>query len=97
MLDRHFVRWCLMAGKVIDWHMPVMAGIAASLPIFLAASIGRWQDGLIASLGAMVFLNLPYQGSFLFRMVQLLACSFGFVACFALGFIAQVAPVMTLP
>ncbi len=79
------------------WHMPVMAGIAASLPIFLAASIGRWQDGLIASLGAMVFLNLPYQGSFLFRMVQLLACSFGFVACFSLGFIAQVVPVMTLP
>ena len=89
MLYRHFVRWCLMAGKVIDWHMLVMAGIAASLPIFLAASIGRWQDGLIASLGAMVFLNLPYQGSFLFRMVQLLACSFGFVACFSLGFIAK--------
>ena len=37
------------------WHMPVMAGIAASLPIFLAASISRWQDGLIASLGRWCF------------------------------------------
>ncbi len=55
MLYRHFVRWCLMAGKMIDWHMPVMAGIAASLPIFLAASISRWQDGLIASLGRWCF------------------------------------------
>lgn len=55
MLYRHFVRWCLMAGKVIDWHMLVMAGIAASLPIFLAASISRWQDGLIASLGRWCF------------------------------------------
>ncbi len=53
-----------------------------------------WTDRLT---GAMVFLNLPYQGSFLFRMMQLLACSFGFVVCFSLGFIAQVVPVMTLP
>lgn len=79
------------------WHMPIMAAISVSFPIFLAAYLGQLPYGLTASLGAMVFLNLPYQGSFLFRMMQILACSFGFVACFSLGVMTHLLPILTLP
>lgn len=79
------------------WHMPIMAAIASSLPIFLGAYFGQLSYGLIASLGAMVFLNLPYQGSFMFRMVQVLACSMGFVACYGIGMLAHLEARLTLP
>lgn len=79
------------------WHMPVMAAIATSFPIFLGAYFDQLSSGLVASLGAMVFLNLPYQGTFFFRMTQVLACSFGFVACYAVGLITHLEPRLTLP
>lgn len=78
------------------WHMPMVAAIAVSLPVFLGAYMGQLGFGLIASLGSMVILNLPYAGNFLFRMTQVLACSFGFVACFTIGLLAQWLPSLTV-
>lgn len=79
------------------WHMPLMAAIALSFPIVLGAYFGQLAIGLLASLGSMVFLNLPYEGTLLFRLTQVLACSFGYVACFAVGLIAHMVPILTLP
>lgn len=79
------------------WHMPVVAAIAISAPVFIGAYVGEIKSGLLASLGANVILNLPYQGSFMHRMVTVLACSAGMTACFAAGLIAHVVPMVTLP
>lgn len=79
------------------WHMPLVAGIAISLPVFIGVYVGEIQSGLLASLGANVILNLPYQGSFMHRMVTVLACSAGMIVCFATGLIAHVLPMATLP
>lgn len=79
------------------WHMPVVAAIAISLPVFIGASVGEIKSGLLASLGANVILNLPYQGSLMHRMVTVLACSAGMTACFAAGLMAHVVPMATLP
>lgn len=79
------------------WHMPLMVAIAVSFPVFLGAWLDQLAIGLLASLGSMVVLNLPYEGSFFFRMAQVLACSFGFVASFAMGLIAHLVPVLVLP
>lgn len=79
------------------WHMPLVAGMAISFPVFIGAYFGQLAIGLLASLGSMVFLNLPYEGSLFYRLSQVLACSFGFVACFAVGLITHVVPILTLP
>lgn len=79
------------------WHMPLMAGVAISFPVFVGAYFGQLAIGLLASLGSMVFLNLPYEGTLLYRLCQVLACSFCYVACFAVGSIAHIVPILTLP
>lgn len=77
--------------------MPLFAAIAISCPVMLGAYLGAFPMGLLASLGAMVILNLPYTGSLLFRMTTVLACSFGIVASFAIGLVAHSLPVLTIP
>lgn len=79
------------------WHMPLFAAIAISFPVMVGAYLGDLPMGLLASLGAMVILNLPYVGSLLFRMTAVLACSFGMVASFAVGLVAHSLPVLTIP
>lgn len=79
------------------WHMPLVAGLAISLPVFIGAYLGNIKLGLMASLGANVILNLPYEDSLMYRMVTMLACSAGITVCFAAGLIAHVVPWMTLP
>lgn len=79
------------------WHMPLVAALAISSPVFIGAYYDNVPMGLLASLGAMVILNLPYVGTLLYRMVVVLTCSFGMVACFAVGLIAHSVPILVIP
>ena len=57
------------------WHMPLFVAFAISFPVMIGAYLSDLRMGLLASLGAMVILNLPYTGSLLSRMTTVLACS----------------------
>lgn len=73
------------------WQMPFAAALALGLPMFAGVYIGHMNIGMVASLGGLVFLYLP--GTALHhRMVWLMACAFGMVACFALGLASHLLP-----
>ena len=79
------------------WHVPFMAAIAISAPVFVGVYFGDLPSGIKASLGAMVILNLPLVGKLPYRIVTMLAWSFAMSLCFALGLIAQQVPILRLP
>ncbi|MDB5642092.1 MAG: rane protein [Hyphomicrobiales bacterium] len=73
------------------WQMPVAAALSAGLPILVGAATGHLDYGMVASLGGMVFLYLP--GTPLHhRMVTLMACAFGLIACYTLGLVCHFVP-----
>ena len=79
------------------WHVPIIAAIAISFPVFVGAYFDALSSGLKASLGAMVILNLPLVGKLPYRLVTLMAWGFAMSLCFAFGLIAQQVPVIRLP
>lgn len=79
------------------WHVPIIAAIAISFPVFVGAYFDALSSGLKASLGAMVILNLPLVGKLPYRLVTLMAWGFAMSLCFAFGLIAQQVPVLRLP
>ena len=79
------------------WHVPIIASISISFPVFVGAYFGALSSGLKASLGAMVILNLPLVGSLPHRLVTVMSWGFAMSLCFALGLIAQQIPWLRLP
>ncbi|MBP2279514.1 hypothetical protein RCH20_000687 [Psychrobacter sp. PL15] len=79
------------------WHMPIIAAIAISFPVFVGAYFGALSSGIKASLGAMVILNLPLVGKLPYRLVTIMAWGFAMSLCFAFGLIAQQVPILRLP
>ena len=79
------------------WHMPIIAAIAISFPVFVGAYFGALSSGIKASLGAMVILNIPLVGKLPYRLVTVMAWGFAMSLCFALGLIAQQVPLLKLP
>ena len=79
------------------WHMPIIAAIAISFPVFVGAYFGALSSGIKASLGAMVILNLPLVGSLPYRLVTVMTWGFAMSLCFALGLVAQQLPFLRLP
>ncbi len=78
------------------WQMPVAAALSAGLPIMVGAATDHLGYGLVASLGGMVFLYLP--GTPLHhRMVTLMACAFGVIACYTLGLVCHFIPLAMTP
>lgn len=67
-----------------SWQMPFAAALATGLPLLAGACYGRLADGLVASLGGLVFLYLPAT-PLSHRMVSLMASAFGMVSCYAAG------------
>ena len=57
------------------WHMPIIAAIAISFPVFVGAYFGALSSGIKASLGAMVILNLPLVGSLLLSCLGVIIVS----------------------
>lgn len=79
------------------WHMPIIAAIAISFPVFVGAYFDALSAGIKSSLGAMVILNLPLIGKLPYRLVTVMAWGFAMSLCFAFGLIAQQVPMMRLP
>lgn len=79
------------------WHMPLIAAIAISFPVFVGAYFEALSAGIKASLGAMIILNLPFGGSLPQRMVTVMAWGFAMALCFALGLIAQQLAFIKIP
>ena len=79
------------------WHMPIVAAIAISFPVFVGAYFGTLSSGIKASLGAMVILNTPLIGKLPYRLVTVMAWGFAMSLCFALGLIVQQVPILRLP
>jgi len=79
------------------WHMPIIAAIAISFPVFVGAYFEALSSGIKASLGAMIILNLPFMGSLPQRLVTVMAWGFAMSLCFALGLIAQQLPFIKIP
>lgn len=66
------------------WQMPFAAALTTGLPLFVGAWFDRLDYGLVSSLGGLVFLYLPAT-PLSHRMVTLMACAFGMLACYTLG------------
>ncbi|MGP5210915.1 FUSC family protein [Psychrobacter alimentarius] len=79
------------------WHMPIIAAIAISFPVFVGAYFDALPSGIKASLGAMVILNTPLVGKLPYRLVTVMAWGFAMSLCFALGLMAQHIPALILP
>ena len=79
------------------WHIPIIAAIAISFPVFVGAYFDTLSSGIKASLGAMVILNLPLVGKLPYRLVTLMAWGFAMSLCFAFGLVAQQVPILRLP
>ena len=79
------------------WHMPILAAITISFPVFVGAYFDALPSGIKASLGAMVILNLPLIGNLPYRLVTLMAWGFAMSLCFAFGLVAQQVPIVRLP
>lgn len=79
------------------WHMPIIAAIAISFPVFVGAYFDALSSGIKASLGAMIILNLPLAGSLPYRLVTVMAWGFAMSLCFSLGLIAQQVPLLIIP
>ena len=78
------------------WQMPFAAALATGLPLLAGAYCGRLADGLVASLGGLVFLYLPAT-PLAQRMVSLMASAFGMVACYAVGALGHLLPPFLAP
>ena len=79
------------------WHMPIIAAIAISFPVFIGAYFEAISAGIKASLGAMIILNLPFTGTLPQRLVTVMAWGFAMSFCFGLGLIAQQVAFIKIP
>lgn len=78
------------------WQMPFAAALATGLPLFVGAWFDRLDYGLVSSLGGLVFLYLPAT-PLSHRMVTLMACAFGMLACYTLGLMSHFFPWTKVP
>ncbi|MGP5551036.1 FUSC family protein [Psychrobacter namhaensis] len=97
LLDGELTHLLTVNRSQRPWHMPIIATIAISFPVFVGAYFGALPSGIKASLGAMVILNTPLAGKLSYRLVTVMAWGFAMSLCFALGLIAQQAPLLKLP
>lgn len=78
------------------WQMAFAAALATGLPLLVGAYFDHLDYGLISSLGGLVFLYLPNTPLY-HRMVTIMACAFAMAACYTLGVISQVSPLLMMP
>lgn len=78
------------------WQMPLAAALATGLPLMVGAYFDRLDYGLISSMGGLTFLYLPATALH-HRMVWLMTCGFGMMACYALGVMSHFFPLLMMP
>lgn len=66
------------------WQLPFCAALASGLPLMVGLYFDHIEYGLVSSLGGLIFLYTPAT-PLAHRMMVLMACSFGMIACHALG------------
>lgn len=66
------------------WHVALVATIGMAIPALLGVYFNHMANAILACVGTMVILYIP-RTSIPHRMVTLVVCSFGIVACFTLG------------
>ncbi|ARS34615.1 FUSC family protein [Pontibacter actiniarum] len=78
----------LFALKETDrkWHLPVVAGLCIGVPVLVGYFTGNMQSGKLASMAALVILYIQSQ-NIARRMIVLMACSFGIMVSFTVGFV----------
>ena len=96
LLRHELAQLAVIRPSTRPWQMPFAAALAAGLPLFVGAWFGHMEYGLISSLGGMVFLYLP-DTPLQHRMVWLMACAFGMVACYAMGVLSHLIPALIMP
>ncbi|PXW94212.1 fusaric acid resistance family protein [Sphaerotilus hippei] len=77
------------------WQLPLAAALATGLPLLIGACIGHLEQGLVASMGALVLLHTP-DTPMHHRMASLMACSFMMTASYALGVASHFLPGLTV-
>ena len=77
------------------WHFFVLGGVCVGLPVLIGSFVGGFSQSILAAMGAIVILYLPAD-RLSKRMVTLSVCSFGFLACFALGMLSALYPWLTV-
>src|SRR3546814_6610853 len=82
---------CALGTGVQTCALPI-----SGLPLLIAAYHDRMAYVLIATLGGLVFLYLP-QTPLSHRMVTLMACAFGMIACYTLGLLSHSFPFFITP
>ncbi len=97
VLRREFAHLTKINKSKRPWHLPIIAAIAISFPVFVGVYFGDVASGIKASLGAMIILNLPLAGALPYRMVTVMTWGFAMALCFALGLIAQQISALRLP
>lgn len=78
------------------WQLPFAAALATGLPLLVGAWFGHLAYGLVSSLGGLCLLYLP-RTPLHHRMVVLMAAAFGITACYALGVMSHLIPVLMMP
>jgi uncharacterized membrane protein YccC len=78
------------------WELALCAALASGLPLLVGAYLGQLGQGLVASLGGMVFLYCPNTPVH-HRAVTLMACAFGLMASYALGLLGHLLPWLLVP
>lgn len=73
------------------WHMPLLAALCVSLPLFAGYVFDNVQAGSVASMAGLVILYLP-EASFTRRMITLMACAFGLLISFFSGLLFSFNP-----
>jgi hypothetical protein len=78
------------------WPMPFCAALAMGMPLLIGAWLEHMEYGLTASLGGLVFLYSPHT-ALSHRMVHLMACGFGMIACYTVGLMSHFLPMLLVP
>ena len=78
------------------WQLPFCAALASGLPLMVGLYFDHIEYGLVSSLGGLIFLYTPAT-PLAHRMMVLMSCSFGMIACHALGIMSHFLPMLRIP
>ena len=73
------------------WQMPFFAGVGVAIILFVAAYFKRPDLGLVAIIGANIFLYVPDTPIY-HKMILSMSCAFGMILAFSLGLVGQLFP-----
>lgn len=67
------------------WHAPLLTAVCVGVPLLSGWYYNQLTYGLMACLGGLVILYLPFSGAVTNRISTILICSFGFLISFTIG------------